>query len=72
MTWKVTPEWLFKYCPEPYKHIKMRNGSIVFVGKKGRQLLAQFKYLARKDKIGIRAFVIKAVYRGLGLDKPQV
>lgn len=69
MAWKLTPEWLFKFCPQPYKHIVRRGNNVVFIGKKGKKLFAQFKYLAKRQGISVRRFVIEAILRGVGIDK---
>lgn len=61
-----TNEWLNAFGSiRDSKLIQVRGNKIIFFGKKGRQLRCRLNYLARRDGISLRRFIINAIMRGI-------
>lgn len=59
MSFKITDKWLNEFG----NTIKVRGRNLVFVGKKGRQLQCRLRFLARREKISFKKYIVKAINR---------
>lgn len=62
----VTKEWLDAFGPTK-NLIRIRGTSIFFIGKRGAMFRCRIAYLAKREGISFRRFIIDAIKRGCGV-----
>jgi len=61
----LTKEWIDAFGPTR-NLLRIRGCNIVFVGKRGAMFRCRLAYLAKREGISFRRFIIDAIKRGCG------